>query len=57
MEDPEGERQAARQELVRRTIERFSAGDREVRGGELDPECEIRSAMTGSIYRDYGEAL
>ena len=53
MEEPEGDRQAARQELVRRANERWDAGDREVRGEEVDPECEIRSALTGSVHRGY----
>ncbi len=47
------DRQAARQELVRRTIGRFNAGEREVREEDADPECEIRSAMTGAVYSGY----
>lgn len=53
MADPERDSQAIRQALVRRTIERFDAGDREIRVDEVDPECEVRSAMTGSVYRGY----
>jgi ketosteroid isomerase-like protein len=53
MGDAQRNRQAARRELVRRTLERFSAGDRDVRPEEVDPQCEIRSAMVGSIYRGY----
>ena len=57
VDDVEGEGQDVRQELVRRTIERFNAGDREVREEDTDPECEIRSAMTGSVYRGYDGVL
>ena len=53
MDDPERDRQAARQAFVRRLNERWNAGDRDIRGEEVDPECEIRSAMTGSVYRGY----
>lgn len=49
----EGDGRAAQQELVRRYIERFNAGDRDVHEEAVDPECEIRSAMTGSLYRGY----
>jgi ketosteroid isomerase-like protein len=33
-------------------MERFNAGEREIRD-DIDPECEIRSAMTGSVFRGY----
>jgi SnoaL-like domain len=53
MDDAEADRQAARKDLVLRTIERFNAGEREVREEDADPDCEIRSAMTGSVFRGY----
>jgi ketosteroid isomerase-like protein len=53
MRDAGGARWKDRQELVRRTIERFNAGDREVHEEDADPECEVHSAMTGSVYRGY----
>ena len=53
MGDPQRDRGAARQELVRRVTERFNVGDREVLAEEVDPECEVHSAMTSSVYRGY----
>jgi ketosteroid isomerase-like protein len=53
MDAPRGDRQATREELVRRVNERWNAGDREVHEEYADPECEVRSAMTGSVYRGY----
>ena len=53
VDDPQGDRQDAHQELVRRTYERWNAGDREVLEEDADPNCEIHSAMTGSVYRGY----
>jgi ketosteroid isomerase-like protein len=53
MPDRYAERQAAREELVRRAMDLFNAGEREIREEFADPECEIRSAMTGSVYRGY----
>jgi hypothetical protein len=55
MEEPQGDRQAARQELVRRANERWNAGDREVRGKRSIPSA-IRSALTGSVHRGYDRA-
>jgi ketosteroid isomerase-like protein len=53
MNDAVGDKRAARQELLRRYIERWNAGDRKVHEEDADPECEIRSAMTGSVHRGY----
>ncbi|HKO26705.1 MAG TPA: nuclear transport factor 2 family protein [Solirubrobacteraceae bacterium] len=53
MDAPEAGRGGARQELVRRANERWNAGDRDVREEEVDPECEVHSAMTGSLYRGH----
>jgi ketosteroid isomerase-like protein len=53
MNDAEADRQSARHDVVRRTIERFNAGEREIRAEDADPDCELRSAMTGSVYRGY----
>jgi hypothetical protein len=53
MADADADRRAAREELVRGTIERFNAGYRDVRTEDAHPDCEIRSAMTGSVYRGY----
>jgi ketosteroid isomerase-like protein len=56
MHDAVGDEYVASQELIRRYVERFNAGDREVREDDADPECEICSAMTGSVYRGYDGA-
>jgi ketosteroid isomerase-like protein len=53
MGEAESERRAAREELVRRTNERWNAGHREIREQDADPECEIRSALTGSVHHGY----
>ncbi len=53
MDDSEVDRHHARQELVRHLMERFNGGDREIREPDADPDCEIRSAMTGSVYHGY----
>jgi SnoaL-like protein len=53
VEKPEDDREAFRRGLVLRANERWNAGDREVNEEEIDPECEICSAMTGSVHRGY----
>jgi hypothetical protein len=53
MDDQVADTQAARQQFVPHTTELFNAGEREIREEYADPECEIRSAMTGSVYRGY----
>lgn len=53
MQAPGGDRDAARADLVRRVNQRWNAGDRRVDEEYADPECEVRSAMTGSVYRGY----
>jgi ketosteroid isomerase-like protein len=49
----EGDRQAAREELIHRVNELWNAGERGIGEEYADPECEVRSAMTGSVYRGY----
>ena len=53
MDDADAARRLARRELVRDTMELFNSGEREIREELADPECEIRSAMTGSVYVGY----
>ena len=53
MEESAGVKQAAREEFVRRLNERWNSGDREIRPEDVDPQCEIHSAMSGSVYRGY----
>jgi ketosteroid isomerase-like protein len=50
---PEGNRGTSRQELVLEVNERWNAGEREIRAEYVDPECEVRSAMTGLVYHGY----
>jgi ketosteroid isomerase-like protein len=53
MDAPGGESAATREELVRRVNELWNAGDRRVHEEYADPDCEVRSAMTGATYRGY----
>jgi ketosteroid isomerase-like protein len=53
MDAPQGDRQATREELVRRVNELWNAGERGVHEKYADPECEVRSAMTGAVFRGY----
>jgi ketosteroid isomerase-like protein len=53
MDVPRGETEATREELVCRINELWNAGDRTVHEEYADPDCEIRSAMTGATYHGY----
>jgi ketosteroid isomerase-like protein len=43
-----------REELIRDLFERWNHGDREIDPAAVDPDAEVRSAMTRATYRGYG---
>jgi ketosteroid isomerase-like protein len=46
-----------REELVRSLFERWNAGEREADPAVMDPELEIHSHMTGTVWRGYAGLL
>jgi ketosteroid isomerase-like protein len=40
-------------ELVRRTFDRWSRGDRALRSEEIDPEAEVVSQLANQVFRGY----
>jgi ketosteroid isomerase-like protein len=40
-------------EIVRRTFERWSAGDRELRTEEIDPQAEVVSQLADQVFHGY----